>query len=194
MAEHPDQRYVSGLCGGDNQVIEEIYRTYSGQIQSWIRQHNGSADDAKDLFNEAILAIYDRYCGPDFVLSRPFGALLSAICRNRWLSQLRKKAAEQHLRNVEAGRYEEEQEEADLLVEAEEAVAYQDRRHCMEQTFRQLTERCQEVLTLLDGHGVPGEEVARRLDISDRNAVYVRAFECRRRWRQLFDQQCKKGS
>lgn len=190
MSEHPDVRYLRALCAGERELIEEIYRLHSGHIRQWVLRNNGDAEDAKDLFNEAILAIYDQYCGSDFVLTRSFGALLAAICRNQWFSQLRKKNTEQQVRSAEALRYTEEQEDADLLVLAEEAQAQRRRRECMERTFQQLTERCREVLALLDGRGMPGEEVARQLGISDRNAVYVRAHECRRRWRQLFSNQC----
>ena len=61
-----DENYLQALCAGDTQRIRSIYQQYAGQIQRWVEDNNGSAADAQDLFQDGLIAIYDRYCGSDF--------------------------------------------------------------------------------------------------------------------------------
>ncbi|MCB9081959.1 MAG: RNA polymerase sigma factor [Lewinellaceae bacterium] len=182
---HEDQRYIEGLKRGDEKVIQEIYSRYSGFIKNWINQNNGSADDAQDVFQDALLALFERAGNQGITLTSPFQALLFTVCRNKWLDRLRHKTREGEVRNQEELRYEGEAADTDTLAFAEAAEEEQRRQKCLEATFRQLTERCQQLLTFLQQE-VAVDDIALRLSMSGANAVYQARFKCSDRWRQLF--------
>lgn len=183
MDQHADQRYIEALHKGEQHLIREIYEKFSRNILTWVLQNNGDAEDAEDLFQDALLAIYDRYCGTDFQLTGSFGGLLMTICRRKWFDRLAQKKREADVRNVEGERYTEESPEWDM---AEEVLLQQERQECLSQVFKLLSEQCQRLLSLLTVGEVSVEQIALDLGLANANAVYQSKHRCTARWRQLF--------
>lgn len=183
MSLHPDQRYIEALHRGESKLISEIYSKYSREILVWVLRNNGDADDASDLFQDGLMAIYDRYCGRDFQLSVSFGALLMAICRRKWFDRISQKKREVNVRNSEAERYEEETPEWEA---AEEAILEQRRQECLSRVFELLSDQCRKLLSLITAGDTPVEDIARQLEMANANAVYQSKHRCTARWRQLF--------
>ncbi len=57
-------------------------------IAKLITDNNGSLDDAKDVFQEAVIILYDKVKSDDFELKSLLKTYLYAICRNIWLKRL----------------------------------------------------------------------------------------------------------
>lgn len=180
---HPDHRYLSALCTGNSSLLDEIYRKHAREVLLWVLKNNGDADDAQDLFQDALMAIYDRYCGRDFQLTGAFGGLIMAICRRKWFDRLAQKKREEGVRNSQAERYTEEAPEWEA---AEEAILQQKRQECLAKVFEMLSEQCRQLLSLLTGGETTVEQIAQQLGMANANAVYQSKHRCTARWRQLF--------
>ncbi len=180
---HPDQRYLEALCRNDSRLLEEIYRKHAREITLWVLKNNGDADDAQDLFQDALMAIYDRYCGRDFQMTGSFGGLVMAICRRKWFDRLAQKKREEGVRNNEAERYTEEAPEWEA---AEEALLEQKRQECLARVFELLSEQCRRLLALVSAGETPVEQIAGQLGMANANAVYQSKHRCTARWKQLF--------
>jgi RNA polymerase sigma factor (sigma-70 family) len=186
--QHTDNRYLEALCTGNSSLLDEVYRMYAREVMLWVVKNNGDADDAQDLFQDALMAIYDRYCGRDFQLTGAFGALLMTVCRRKWFDRLSQKKREAGVRNAEAERYTEETSEWEA---AEEAMLQQKRQECLSQVFELLSEQCRKLLTLITTGETPVEQIAQQLSMANANAVYQSKHRCTTRWRQLFYEQFK---
>ncbi|WP_423737698.1 RNA polymerase sigma factor [Chitinophaga caseinilytica] len=57
-------------------------------VERMILQHYGSADDAKDIFQEAMIVLYEKAKEGNFVLSSRLKTFLYAVCRRMWLKKL----------------------------------------------------------------------------------------------------------
>ena len=64
-----EQGLLNGLAEGDNRTIEIIYKDHYNMIQSLIINNNGSADDAKDIFQEALIVLYEKVRSGSFELN-----------------------------------------------------------------------------------------------------------------------------
>ncbi len=188
MATKEEKNYLNALCRGEREGISAIYRDYARQVQSWVVKNNGDPADAKDLFQESLVAIFDRYCQSDFKLTASFGALLFSICKKQWYSRLRQKKREESVRNIAAEQYIEESVEEDLLILAEETLADKKREDCLQQTFSLLSEQCRQLLSLL-AKGRSGTDIAKQLGMPNANAVYQAKHRCAGRWRRLFEKE-----
>jgi RNA polymerase sigma factor (sigma-70 family) len=185
MPLHPDQQYIEALCAGNEVLIREIYVKFSHGMLHWTLRNNGSAEDAQDLFQDSLMAVYDRYCGGGFQLTSPFGALLMAIGRRKWFDKLAQKKREDNVRNAEAERYTEESPEWEA---AEEAVLQQQRQECLAEVFELLSEQCRRLLSLITAGEATVEQIAQDLGLANANAVYQSKHRCTGRWRQLFNE------
>lgn len=58
--EHNEKILLQGLAKNDKKAVETIYKDNYTMVQSLIINNNGSADDAKDVFQEAMIVLYEK--------------------------------------------------------------------------------------------------------------------------------------
>lgn len=181
---HIDHHYIEALRNNDPRGIREIYQRYSQQALRWVTQRYGSPADAKDIFQEAVLALYEKALDPDFVLTCPLGAILHVIYSRKWIDRLRGKNRDAEVRKMGEQRYMEEVTE-DALSVAEDALAEQTRQERLGRTFAELSELCRRLLTLLSD-GIRPPEAAVQLELNSVDTLYRRKNACVSRWRALY--------
>ncbi len=181
---HSDHRYIEALRRSDERIIREIYKLHATQTIRWVVARGGSSDDAQDIFQEALVAIFEKAQNADFVLSCPLGALLHVICSRKWVDSIRQKNRDAGVRKKEEIRYETEAE-GDVLVEAEEMLADQAKHTRLRVAFLQISELCQRLLTLLS-NGTKPLEAAELLQMNSVDTLYRRKNACTERWREVY--------
>lgn len=180
---HTDHRYIEALRRNDTRLIREIYAQHAPHTRRWVEQRGGSATDAQDVFQESLLAVYDKATDPHFTLTCPLGALLHIICSRKWVDRLRLKTREAEVRNQEEIRYSSEVTD-DALSIAETVLAEAEQQQRMAQAFAQLSELCRQLLTLLSNGAKPAE-AAQQLQMNSTETLYRRKNACAERWRAL---------
>lgn len=83
-----EQDLLKGLALGDKQTIEIIYKDHYNLIQSLILNNNGSADDAKDIFQEAMIVLYEKVRSGRFELNCQLKTYLYSVSKRLWLKKL----------------------------------------------------------------------------------------------------------
>ena len=79
---------LKGLALSDKQAIETIYRENYSIIQNFVIYNNGSADDARDIFQEAMVVLYEKSKDTTFLLTCQIKTYVYSICRRLWLKRL----------------------------------------------------------------------------------------------------------
>jgi RNA polymerase sigma factor (sigma-70 family) len=172
QAMHPDTRYIQALLHNDNQVIGEIYARFSARIARFVQGNNGSTDDARDLFQEALIAVARQAQRPGFVLTCPFEAYLYCVCRGKWLNELKRRQRET-VTISEASGYE-DIEQADALADA--TLREDDRDRLFRRFFEKLSANCRQLLQLA-WSGISMEKVSQELGMSY-NYARKKKHEC----------------
>ena len=183
MNAHEDHRYLLALRKGDNLLLKELYSNFSPQVISWVKKNNGSMSDAQDIFQEALIALYNKACDRDFVLSYPIGGLIFQICKNKWIDQIRKKTKESEVRILEKERYDSEQPNTSAIEQIEEEEIRQNQ---LNLAFEKLSELCQKLLRAVS-EGISSKDIAVQLAMNDVNTVYRRKNACVERWKNLYN-------
>ncbi|MGJ1433987.1 RNA polymerase sigma factor [Sphingobacterium spiritivorum] len=88
-----DQEIIDGILIGDHLALDAIYKLYYPSISHMIIQNNGSEEEAKDIFQEAVIVLYDKVSHGDFELKSKLKTYLYSICRRLWLKQLNRNGA-----------------------------------------------------------------------------------------------------
>lgn len=179
-----DQHLIEALLTNDPRGIQKIYDLYAPQARRWVMARNGSADDARDVFQEALIVVYEKALQPAFKLTCPLGALLFAIYSRKWVDRIRQKSRESAVRLETELRYQ-ETVEADALSLAEEAIHQQAEQARMAAAFEQLSELCRQLLRLL-AQGIAPQAAATQLGMNSVDTLYRRKNACAQRWRELY--------
>jgi RNA polymerase sigma factor (sigma-70 family) len=79
---------LKGLAANDPKAVETIYRENFNTIQALIINNNGSSDDAKDIFQEAMIVLYEKAKTSSFELNCQIRTFLYSVSRRLWLKRL----------------------------------------------------------------------------------------------------------
>ena len=79
---------LRGLALNDRKAIETIYRENYNVVQALILKNNGNIDDAKDIFQEAMIVLYERVQSEAFELNCQIKTYLYSVSRRLWLKKL----------------------------------------------------------------------------------------------------------
>lgn len=83
-----EQALLRGLAANDSAIIEQLYKENFSTIQAFILANNGSYDDARDVFQEAMIALYEKAQSGSFVLTCQIKTYIYSVCRRLWLKKL----------------------------------------------------------------------------------------------------------
>jgi RNA polymerase sigma factor (sigma-70 family) len=87
-AEINEQALLKGLANNDTKSIEIIYKSNFKTIQHMVLANNGTYDDARDIFQEAMIALYEKAQSESFVLTCKINTYVYSVCRRLWLKRL----------------------------------------------------------------------------------------------------------
>jgi RNA polymerase sigma factor (sigma-70 family) len=158
---HSDHRYILALLNNDQAIIEEIYIKYAGKIKWMILKNNGDENDAADIFQESLIAIYQKAKTQNFILTCPFEAFLYLVCKKKWINELNKRKNHSVTFTDTAGYTTAE----DSLQQAAYITQTDERKNLLEEKLAELGEGCRKLLEL-SWSGKAMDEVAAVLKVT----------------------------
>ena len=156
---HPDQKYIDALVTNNTELLQGLYEKCALKIKAMVLKNNGSETDAADIFQDALLAIFQKAKTGNFTLTCPIEAYLYLVCKNRWINELNRKSASRvTFVDTEGFNYAE-----DVFKSSEQVQNLDERRKLLTQKLKELGHGCRKVLELSWG-GLGMEEVAKQLN------------------------------
>lgn len=86
-----DRRIIDRIREGDREILIELYKAHEEMIANHVFNHSGNDDDAKDLLQDTLVALWQNVRKPQFELSAKLTTYLFAVAKNLWLKQLDKR-------------------------------------------------------------------------------------------------------
>src|ERR1700760_650530 len=137
--ETNEQKLLEGLALNDRKAIETIYKQHYNMVQALILSNSGYPDDARDIFQEAMIVLYEKVRSGSFELNCQLKTYLYSVCRRLWLKRL-----SQQQRSVS------EVESLQDSVPVEDELERHEQRNrdfqVMEQSMNSLGEPCKSLL------------------------------------------------
>lgn len=90
MKDKSDYKYVEGLLNGDSKIIQEIYEKFYGARKNWLLKNSGTAQDARDVFQDTMIVVHQMVQKKDFDLFGSFEGLLHGIFSRQWYKKIAK--------------------------------------------------------------------------------------------------------
>lgn len=91
MDNETQANIIDGIVNGDENIILAFYEEYLPQVTSFIMKNSGTLSDSKDVFQDAMVLVYQKLEEGSLKLDVPLGAYVYGVCRNLWRNRLRKK-------------------------------------------------------------------------------------------------------
>lgn len=170
MSRYSHEEIIDGLRRRDNRILKFIYMHYYPAILKLILSNNGNEDDAKDIFQEALIVAFKNIREKaDFKLESNFQTYLYSIARLLWLKSLRNKSEEKELKVNQT------------FIEFEDPKPFNDedlRYSVYQKAFNQLPKDCQQIIRMTND-GLPQKEIADKLGFKSDNYIKKRKHYCK---------------
>lgn len=164
-----DKEYIEGLINEDRRVIQAIYQNFSGRISNYIMQKGGSSEDAKDIFQDALLIIIDKMQNSDFQLTSSFYTYIFSVNKYLWFNKSKGKSRKSVLLPDDNTLKGDNNIERELLNKEKDTI-FQD-------NFKKLGEFCQQLLTMFF-EKKDTVMIAKLLKLTNAHAVRTRKYRC----------------
>ena len=96
MVSSPDFASAPALCAAllanREQALTQLYRQAFPLVRRHVGRRGGSAEDAQDIFHDALVLLYEQATGGTLTLTASASTYLLGISRNLWLHEQRRRA------------------------------------------------------------------------------------------------------
>ncbi|GAA4311575.1 hypothetical protein GCM10023149_06620 [Mucilaginibacter gynuensis] len=178
-----DSEVILGILNNSETVLKKLYLAYFPMVLQLIINNNGSADDAKDIYQEAIIVLYNKVKAGNFELSSKLKTYIYSVSRRLWLKRLTQMSRY-------GGDIKDFQEYAP--VEEDEAEAHSDRDiqfSKMENALKLLGEPCKTIMEDFYIHNRSMQEICERFGYTNADNAKTQKYKCLQRLKKLFFQQ-----
>lgn len=177
--EFNEQQLLIGLAKDDTRAIDTIYKNNFSMVQVFILNNNGTYDDARDIFQEAMIVLYENARNESFVLTCQIKTYLYSICRRLWLKRLQQMA-----------RFSGKVESLEETVPVEEDLEIQEKRNAdfaiMERAMGSLGEPCKSLLEAYYLQKKGMNEIAETFGYTNADNAKNQKYKCLVRLKKLF--------
>ncbi|MCK4922053.1 MAG: hypothetical protein KAS71_13470 [Bacteroidales bacterium] len=139
MKIYKDKEILDGIRQHDHKVLNYIYENVFPIIENMIINSGGGINQAKDVFQDAMIVVYRKIGAEGLILNCKFTTYMYSVCRNLWFQEL--KYGDRILGN--SVRDLEEVQEADYDSEYKNAMY-----EIFDEHLQALSKDCQKILNL----------------------------------------------
>ncbi len=148
-------------------------------VQALIINNNGTYDDARDIFQEAMITLYDKAKSDSFVLTSQIKTYIYSICRRLWLKRLQ-----------QMGKYIAQTDMLEETVAVEEDIEMHEKKNAdfaiMDRALNSLGEPCKSLLESFYLQKKGMTEIAASFGYTNADNAKTQKYKCLMRLKKLF--------
>lgn len=170
-AKFSDTELLNGLVSRDEAILKEYYSIYSQSVRQFVLSNNGNEEDARDLFQDVMMVLFQKARDERFKLTCSLGTYIYSVSRFLWLKELGKRK----WKSQQVVDYEEIADtESDIVLISEKNERLMFYRNC----FEKLSESCRKVLKFFaEGYSI--SEITVLMGFSSEQHTKNRRYRCK---------------
>ena len=172
-----DTDLLEALRKGDSSAFRKVYLQYFSMVRYLIINNSGREEDASDIFQEAMIVLYEQVCAGTFTQQSSLKTWIYAVCRNKWLKQLEKRK-----RNIRFHDF----EKTDSLLIAEENTEDDWVHQQLRKSLEQLGVPCRKLLLLFYYFRKSMEEIASDLNYTNADNAKAQKYKCLQKLKSFY--------
>ncbi len=178
MAAHlSDTDLLESLKRGDSAAFRQVHVQYFGMIRYLILNNNGREEDARDVFQEAQVVLFEHLQAGTFEQKATLKTWLYAVCRNKWLKRLEKEKRQVRFTDFET---------VEPFDDASDVEAKSEQHAVLRQSLDMLGNSCKKLLLLFYFFQKSMEEIADDLNYTNADTAKTQKYKCLQRLKALY--------
>lgn len=164
-----DKELLILLLKSDTLAYRALYIQYYKMIEYFIMKNNGNESDAQDIFQDALIVLFEKTRDNGFSLTSSLKTYLYSIARNLWLKKLRDYKIPLRLIDIEP---------FELMDETSSFLALDKQLNAVEKALEFLGEKCKDILVKFYYYHLKMDEIAFELNYSNAETVKSQKYKC----------------
>ena len=179
-----EQQLLAELAAGDRTAAERVYRQHHPTVVHWIINNGGAESDAEDIYQEAMVILFEKSQSEDFRLTCKIGTYLFAISKHLWYKRLQQMQRQPGYLPENTGG----EEGRDWIYEDEIKVHEERESHYsqLNQALNQLGEPCASLLRAFYSQDKSMQQIASEFGYTNPDNAKTQKYKCLTRLRKLF--------
>ncbi len=182
-AELNEKTLLQGLARNDRKAVETIYKENYNMVQALVINNSGSSEDARDIFQETMIVLYEKAKSGTFELNCQIKTFVYSVSRRLWLKRL-----------MHQNRFQISETEDELVMVEEEVDDHEQRNsefNMMEKAMGGLGEPCRSLLEAFYLQKRSMQEIASSFGYTNAENAKTQKYKCLMRLKKLFFSQYK---
>ncbi|WP_460894469.1 RNA polymerase sigma factor [Rufibacter soli] len=177
-----DAAIIEGILLDDEAALSKLYKLHFPMVLFFVQSNNGTEDDAKDIFQEAVIVFYEKIRARQLELNCQIKTYLYSICRRLWLKRLSRNSRFSHgmMEDTEAELAPEADPDADVAEQNELKF------EAMANALAQLGEPCKSLLEDFYIQGLAMPEITQKFGYNNVDSAKNQKYKCLMRLKKLF--------
>ncbi len=168
---YSDAEMLAGLKARNEKILRAYYKLFYSRTRHFVLKNSGSDEDARDLFQDVLLVLFQKVRIDSFVLTCALGTYLFSVSRILWFKELNKR------RYISPGSFVPD-DYADMDRDIHETAELNERLEIYRENFNRLSSDCQKVLRyFIEGMSIT--EITREMGYKSEQHTKNRRYRCK---------------
>jgi RNA polymerase sigma factor (sigma-70 family) len=176
-----DREVVLGILNNSDDALNKLYIGYFPMVLQFILNNNGDEDDAKDVYQEGIIVLYNKIKSGDFELSSKLKTYIYSVCRRIWL----KKLAQQSKKTNNISDFE---DIVSIDVDIEDHQQKEMQFDKMQSALLHLGEPCKTIIQDFYLNNLSMQDISEKFGYTNTDNAKTQKYKCMQRLKKLFFQ------
>ncbi|SMC87153.1 RNA polymerase sigma factor [Pedobacter nyackensis] len=176
-----DREVVLGILNNSEKALNKLYTGYFPMILQFILNNNGDEDDAKDVYQEGIIVLYNKIKSGNFELSSKLKTYIYSVCRRIWL----KKLAQQSKKSNNVSDFEDVMA---VEVDVEQHEEKDQQFEKMQSALTHLGEPCKTIIQDYYINNLSMQDICEKFGYTNADNAKTQKYKCLQRLKKLFFQ------
>ncbi len=160
-----DSQILKRIKSGDESALDLIYKKNYKMMTRMVINNSGSEDEAKDIYQEAILIFWQKVRKKDFVLTSKISTYIYSVCQNLWRKELERKSRLSH-----------ESKDSEEYMDFDK----QEREAIIHECINSLGETCQKVLKYYYFDNLSMQDIAKKMGFANADTAKTKKYKCKK--------------
>ncbi len=174
-----DREVVLGILNNSEDALNKLYAAYFPMVLQFILNNSGDEDEAKDVYQEAIIVLYNKVKEGSFELSSKLKTYIYSVSRRIWL----KKLTQRNKKTSNIADFEEVLVVDDDLEQHEQKDLQFDK---MQEALENLGEPCKTIIQDFYIHNLSMQDICEKFGYTNADNAKTQKYKCLQRLKKLF--------
>jgi RNA polymerase sigma factor (sigma-70 family) len=174
-----DSEIILGILNDSKEILNRLYVTYFPMILQLVLNNSGNEDDAKDVFQESVIVLYNKVKSGNFELNSKLKTFIYSVSRRLWLKRLN--AQSRIIRNIE--------DFSDFILVEDDLERHEEKDRqfaVMELALNQLGEPCKTIIEDYYMQNKSMQEICEKFGYTNSDNAKTQKYKCLQRLKKLF--------